>query len=119
MRGPGLRALLNLNEYFVHHEDVRRPNGRAPRTDRTDLDDALWGFMRRGAWFQLRSVKARVTLDAPGRGTIVHGSGPEVTLTGPPQELALYLNGRRDAALVTFEGEPAAVAALSRARLGV
>jgi uncharacterized protein (TIGR03085 family) len=119
MRVPGLRTLLNLNEYFVHHEDVRRPNGRAPRTDRADLDEALWRFTRRGAWFQLRSVKARVTLDAPGWGTITHGSGAAVTLTGLPQELVLYLNGRRDAALVTFEGEPAAIAALARAKLGV
>ena len=30
-RLPGLRALLNTNEWFVHHEDVRRANGREPR----------------------------------------------------------------------------------------
>jgi uncharacterized protein (TIGR03083 family) len=36
---PGLfrigwvRRLPNLNEFFVHHEDVRRANGRGPRTN--------------------------------------------------------------------------------------
>jgi uncharacterized protein (TIGR03085 family) len=119
MRVPGLRTLLNLNEYFVHHEDVRRPNGRQPRTDRRDLDDALWRFLRQGARLQLRRVKAHVTLDAPGWGTVDHGSGPDVTLSGHPQELVLYLNGRREVAQVTFDGDPAAVAALAQARLGL
>src|SRR5664280_361495 len=27
-----VRRLPNLNEFFVHHEDVRRANGRGPRT---------------------------------------------------------------------------------------
>src|SRR5215467_14640980 len=26
-----VRSLANLNEYFVHHEDVRRANGMGPR----------------------------------------------------------------------------------------
>ena len=30
-RIPGLRKAANLIEWFVHHEDVRRPNGRSPR----------------------------------------------------------------------------------------
>src|SRR6266545_2372502 len=41
-RVPGLRTMLNLNEYVVHHEDVRRANGLTPRTDRPDLEAALW-----------------------------------------------------------------------------
>ena len=39
--------LFNLNEYVVHHEDVRRANGLGPRTDRPDLDAALWGLLGR------------------------------------------------------------------------
>ena len=45
-RVPGLRPLLNINEWFVHHEDVRRANGEGPRADRPDLDDALWPNVR-------------------------------------------------------------------------
>lgn len=29
-----IRALANLNEFFVHHEDVRRANGRGPGISR-------------------------------------------------------------------------------------
>jgi uncharacterized protein (TIGR03085 family) len=116
---PGLRTLINLNEYFVHHEDVRRPNGFAPRTDRPDLDAALWSFLKRGARLQLRKVDARVTLDAPGFGAVHNGSGPAVSLRGAPGEITLYLNGRRTAAEVAVEGEPAAIDALAKAKLGV
>jgi hypothetical protein len=52
---PGLfrigwvRSLTNLNEYFVHHEDVRRANGLGPRDDLTPASDAaLWRNVRRG-----------------------------------------------------------------------
>ena len=44
-RLPGLRRMLNENEWFIHHEDVRRANGRPPRTDRTDLDAAEWAIL--------------------------------------------------------------------------
>src|SRR5262245_52538491 len=35
-RGP------NLNEFFVHHEDVRRANRLTPRTNTAAMDEALW-----------------------------------------------------------------------------
>ena len=64
---PGLRTLINLQEYVVHHEDVRRANGLGPRTDRPDLDDALWGNLRRSARLLLRKVHgATVALQRPG-----------------------------------------------------
>jgi uncharacterized protein (TIGR03085 family) len=119
MRVPGLRDTLNLNEYFVHHEDVRRPNGRGPRTDRPDLDEALWRFLRIGSRFQLRRVHASVTLEAPGRAPIRAGKGPTAVLRGTPQEIVLYLNGRRGAADVAVDGDEAGQAALRNARLGV
>src|ERR671910_1961173 len=68
-RMPGLRELLNLNEWFVHHEDVRRAGAdpRPPRTDRPDLDDTLWTMLRRMSRLMLRKVRgAGVALDAPG-----------------------------------------------------
>lgn len=117
---PGLRTLLNLNEYVVHHEDVRRPNGLGPRTDRPELQDAVWGMLRRGARLMLRKVHgARVTLRRPEGSTISAGSGPEVVLTGPPVELLLYLQGRRGAAEVTLTGDPAAQRTLETGDLGI
>jgi uncharacterized protein (TIGR03085 family) len=121
-RVPGLRTLLNLNEYVVHHEDVRRANGFGPRTDRPDLDDAVWGLLRRGAKMTTRDVKgAGLVLRRRGTGDeIVARKGePAATLTGEPVELLLYLMGRRAAAQVEIEGPPESVTALEQAKLGI
>jgi uncharacterized protein (TIGR03085 family) len=118
-RLPGLRPLLNTNEWFVHHEDVRRANGQAPR-ERPDLDDALWPLVRRMAPMSVRRVKgAGVALAAPGRGEVpARGPGPSVRIEGGPQELLLFLNGRRSAARVDITGPDEARAALDAAKLG-
>ena len=117
---PGLRTLLNLQEYVVHHEDVRRANGMGPRTDRADLQDALWSNLRRGARFLLRKVKgATVRLQRPGGDAVTTGRGPEVVVTGEPVELLLYLFGREAAARVEITGDPAAQATLASAPKGV
>lgn len=117
---PRLRTLINLNEYVVHHEDVRRPSGMGPRTDRPELQDAVWGLLRNGARLMLRKVHgARVTLRRPEGGSASVGRGPEVVLTGPPVELLLYLQGRRGAAEVTLTGDPSAQAALEAGDLGI
>jgi uncharacterized protein (TIGR03085 family) len=120
-RVPGLRDLLNLQEYFVHHEDVRRANGRSRRTDVGDVEDAMWKNLTRAAGFQLRKVDGvRVVLARPGGPEVVARKGePRARLTGEPGELVLYLTGRRSAADVTVDGDPAAVAAVERASLGI
>lgn len=118
---PGLRTMLNLQEYFVHHEDVRRANGMPPRTDIGELQDALWSALRRGARLQLRKVRsAGVELARPnGESFIAKKGEPMVRVVGEPGELVLFLTGRRDAAQVTFEGEPAAVSAVRESDLGL
>jgi uncharacterized protein (TIGR03085 family) len=120
-RVPGLRTLLNLNEYVVHHEDVRRANGRGPRTDRPDLDAAVWGMLRRGSKVMTRRIGgAGVVLRTPGGDVVVARRGePVATLTGAPVELLLYLLGRRTAAEVELTGDPAAVSAVEHASLGI
>ena len=117
---PGVRKYLNLNEYVTHHEDVRRANGLGPRTDRPELQDVLWGQLRHGARLMLRKVHgAKVRLVRPDGQEVVVGKGPEVTVTGDPLELVLYLQGRRDAAEVEIAGHPSAVEALATASLGI
>jgi uncharacterized protein (TIGR03085 family) len=120
-RVKGLRTLFNLNEYVVHHEDVRRANGRGPRTDRPDLDDAIWGMLAKGAKMTTRSVKgAGLVLRRPSGDEIVARKGePVATLTGEPVDLLLYVMGRRDAAQVEVTGSPEALAALAAAKLGI
>ena len=118
---PGLRDLLNMQEYFVHHEDVRRPNGRGPRTDVPELQEAIWRNLRRGARFQLRKVKGvGVELAWPGHETMTARRGePIVRVEGDPGELLLRLMGRRSAAQVDVQGDPDAVAAFERVELGI
>jgi uncharacterized protein (TIGR03085 family) len=122
-RLPGLREALNLNEWFVHHEDVRRAGAdpRPPRTDRPDLDDTLWTMLRRMSRLMLRKVRgAGVALEAPSHGEVTaRGPGPRVRLTGGPQELVLYLNGRRSATHVDISGSDEARSILEAAQLGV
>lgn len=120
-RLPMLRQFLNLTEWFVHHEDVRRPAGEPPRGDRPDLDSTLWTMLRRGSRFMLRKVRgAGVALEAPGYGEVsARGPGPSVRLTGGPQELTLYLSGRRSAARVDITGPEEARAIIESAPLGI
>jgi uncharacterized protein (TIGR03085 family) len=117
---PGLRTLLNLQEYVVHHEDVRRANGQGPRTDRPDLQDEVWKRLRQGARLLLRRVKgATVRLQRPQGDATTTGHGPEVVLTGEPIDLLLYLFGREAAARVELSGDPSAQAALASAPKGL
>jgi uncharacterized protein (TIGR03085 family) len=119
-RLPVLRPVLNDSEWFVHHEDVRRANGLGPR-DRPDLDASLWRALRRVAPFLLRRVKgAGVALSAPGFGEVpARGNGPSARIEGGPQELVLYLYGRRSAAQVDVTGPAEALAALQDASFGI
>ena len=116
---PVLRSLLNLNEYFVHHEDVRRANGEAPRTDRPELDDALRPVVSRMAALQLWRSHVDVDLvDEAGTSLARRGAAPP-RIVGRPGELLLWLNGRADVADVSFEGSEAQVSALWDADLGL
>src|SRR3982074_1260955 len=47
----GVGRFPNLNEFFVHREDVRRANGSGPRTNPPAEDAALFRNLARGPWF--------------------------------------------------------------------
>jgi uncharacterized protein (TIGR03085 family) len=119
-RVPPMRTLVNLNEWAIHHEDVRRADGRGRRSDRTDLDDAIWRGLRRGARFLTRRVKgAGLDLVTPS-GDRAAGSGePRAELHGAPLELLLYLAGRRSVAEVELSGPAPAVEAVEAAAFGL
>lgn len=119
-RVPRMRTVLNGVEYFIHHEDVRRANGRARRADRPDLDAMAWravGFAGRRVGRQLRPHG--LSMLCPDGRTRHIGPAGGATLRGEPTELLLYLSGRRDAAEVTVDGAADAVAALQQAHAGM
>jgi uncharacterized protein (TIGR03085 family) len=121
---PGLRDRVNLHEFFIHHEDVRRaqPGWRA-RDLTPETTSGLWRIVRLSAPLLVRGVKGtRITLRTPdggerslGRADSPHG----VTVTGEPGELLLYLSGRRAFAEVKITGDPAGQARLAAASLGM
>jgi uncharacterized protein (TIGR03085 family) len=119
-RLPGVRNVFNGLEYFIHHEDVRRANGRDPRPAMADLEALSWrmvGYSARRVARRIRPYGLELVL--PDGRRRQYGSGAMATLTGPATELMLYLGGRRSAARVTFSGADDAVAALERTKLAI
>jgi uncharacterized protein (TIGR03085 family) len=121
---PGMDERINLVEYFVHHEDVRRARpGWEPRELGQGLADVLW--QRLGmARFLLRKAPVGVELardDGPesehGRASRVRITAkartPVVTVIGAPAELTMWAFGRTDAARVRLDGSETDVKALS------
>jgi uncharacterized protein (TIGR03085 family) len=117
-----VRQLASLNEFFVHHEDVRRANGRGPRTNERALDEALWRNVSRAPWFLARRLRgAGLELQWAGTAKAVRARRGEPTarIAGPPGELLLYIFGRQGAAHVEVSGPAAAIEAVGRARFGM
>lgn len=117
-----VRALANLNEFFVHHEDLRRANGLGPRALTPELDAALWRNVRRGGRYlsrRLRGCGLAVEWAGAGECAPVRPGSPVAVLSGRPGELLLYLFGRVGVADVAVSGPPDAVAAVRRAHFGM
>lgn len=117
-----VRALANLNEFFVHHEDVRRANGEEPRSLSPAMDAALWRNVRRGSYYLSRRLHAcgfKIEWAGTDKQVTVRQGEPTVRLSGPPGELLLYVFGRKAAARVEVSGPPDAVAALRRTHFGM
>jgi uncharacterized protein (TIGR03085 family) len=98
------RDAMFFREYVVHHEDVRRAAGLAPRSDIDDVQQAVWaklpGFVR-----MVLPKDLGVTYTWPGRAQRDARAGEaRVELSGEPVELLLHLFGRGDAARVTVGG---------------
>lgn len=122
-----LDRIVNLVEFYVHHEDVRRAGGdTSPRneSEMASIDAALWKFLKRIAKYLTRSLgPVGLDLRQPD-GSIVkaHLAASDsftATLSGRPSEIVLYLMGRQSVAQVTLEGSPSAVEALRSAKFGL
>lgn len=114
-----LDPFANMGEMFIHHEDVRRAqSGWEPRR----LDDSTVRALGRGlplmARLTLAKAPARVSLRTPdGKTLATVGTGPELTITGEPQELLLFISGRDEVRLTFSDAQ--AVQAVRAARRGL
>lgn len=117
-----VRSMANLNEFFVHHEDVRRANSRGPRGLTPAMDAALWRNVLRGSRYLSRRLHA-CGLEIEWAGTNqrvrVRPGEPTALLSGLPGELLLYFFGRQGAAQVELGGPPEAVAAVHGTHFGM
>jgi uncharacterized protein (TIGR03085 family) len=114
-----LDPVANMDEMFIHHEDVRRAqSGWEPRT----LDDETVAALRRPlplmARLTMGRVPARVTLQTPeGETVAVVGRGEALTVAGDPGELTLFVAGRDEAQLTFSDAQ--AIQAVRAARRGL
>ena len=118
---------MNLVEFTVHHEDVRRAaDGWAPRVGLDDLQDALWPYQRSSTRLRARSVRdVDLSIARPdgdplhvSKAAKVTPSDRPVLITAEPLELALFFFGRRDHAVVACTGDPDGIAELRSAPIG-
>jgi uncharacterized protein (TIGR03085 family) len=106
-------AGVDVQEYFIHHEDVRRAvEGWAPRPAEPARDELLWKQLGLLGKLSFRASPVGVALQAPdGRRHAVKSGPRTVTIVGEPGELVIFASGREQA-VVSFEGEPADVASV-------
>jgi uncharacterized protein (TIGR03085 family) len=121
---PIVRDKGNLHEFFIHHEDVRRAQpGWTSRHLDAETSARLWDVVRLMAPMMVKGIKAtRITLATPAGGERSLGSADaknQVTITGEPGEILLYLSGRRPVAEVRITGSPSGQARLAAAALGL
>lgn len=112
-----LDEAANGIEFFVHHEDVRRAQpGWAPRTLEPAVDEMLWRRARSIAHLRWRRLPCGAILVRDDGEQAVVRTPPSgtssISISGPPQELLMFVFGRRDHALVEKSGDAAALAAL-------
>ena len=135
-RIPAVNERMNVMEFAVHAEDIRRAQSDEAAHELPPLpegtDAALWKTLSTMGKVLVRSSRVGVSLRAVTRqapndtahsGRVAQLKAPTsqggITLVGSPTDLVMYLSGRQDAANVTIEGEPDAVALFKKAKLGL
>jgi uncharacterized protein (TIGR03085 family) len=114
-----LDPVANMDEMFIHHEDVRRAQtGWEPRSLENGTVAALRRPLAIMARLTMGKVPAHVTLETPeGETVAVVGRGPELIVTGEVSELTLFVAGRDEADLSFSDAQ--AIQAVRAARRGL
>jgi uncharacterized protein (TIGR03085 family) len=117
---PAVSDRVNLAEFYVHHEDIRRgAPGWQPRPPDARRDAALWKLLGMHGRALYRRSPVGVVLRRPDGAEHVARTGPRtVTIVGEPGEIVLHGYGR-NAVQLEFKGEPSAVLSLQRSPRGI
>jgi len=121
LRAAHLDEAINVVEFFIHTEDLRRPNKLPLRDMPEGFEQKVWSRLRRQGRMSFRRVPARIRLvPTVGGGTPVEfGSGELVEVRGRPSELMMLAFNRKADAVVEYDGSPAAIDAIQSARIGL
>ena len=110
LRRPGwvmrpLDGIVNAVEFFIHHEDVLRANGRTQHL--TERDQAELLRTARVLAFRAQRAWGGQLILVPTVGEVIrYGRGNRpLRLAGPPSELLLFLTGREADIEITAEPE--------------
>lgn len=127
-RFPTADRIANTEEYFVHHEDVRRAQPDWVARDlHPEFSDYLWELTEQRGRIMFRKSPVGVIVERtdgkPDEKRVksehpTNGLGT-VRLIGPAQELVLYSFGRKTHANVEIEGDPADIEAFGSTDLSV
>lgn len=124
-RLPGADSAANVEEFFVHHEDVRRAvPGWTRRGLPVEVEDAIWRRLRSPLGrLAVRRIRYGVHIQraggvGDGDHATLRAARPGIVVTGPPSELLMFLFGRQRAADVDLRGPADLRESLAHARLG-
>jgi uncharacterized protein (TIGR03085 family) len=107
-------ARIRLLEDFIHHEDIRRANGMAPRSTTLAFDRALTEGLRTLARTpEFAAERGTIRVETSDGRVLQDPEGPAMQLRGAVSELALALAGRARVADVSIDGDPSRVDASS------
>ena len=113
---PALDARANLQEFFIHTEDILRAqltqaDPTKVRALSSDEQSAIYELLPVAARLMARGINVRLAAQVPGMTplqlTKPAESAGDVVIKGTPSEILLYLAGRM--AFVEFEGDPDAI----------
>lgn len=109
---PPIDALANANEFFIHHEDVRR--GQAdwrPRVLSVADNNQLWSGVGLMGFLSARKSPVGITLrrSDTGQEKRLFKKTDQVVITGEPGELLLFITGRGSHANVELIGNQDAI----------
>ena len=119
VRVTHLDEAINTAEFFIHTEDVRRPNKLPEREMPEEFERKISGRLRQQGRLSFRRVNARVRLVPTVGEPAEFGSGPLVEVHGRPSELLLLAFNRKADAKVEYSGDADAIDALQNAQLGL
>jgi uncharacterized protein (TIGR03085 family) len=119
LRVAHLDEAINTVEFFIHTEDVRRPNKMPEREMPEEFEQKIGRRLKQQGRLSFRRVDARVRLVPTVGEPAEFGSGPLVEVHGRPSEMLLLAFNRKADARVEFTGDPAGIDALQKAQLGL